>query len=87
MSWASFLWVNACNRVCRSISVTRNDQQKCETKVDSIVMLYHLGSYDLKPIFIKQKCYRTCMWYLNKVWSTKFVDDNEILMVKNDITS
>ena len=79
MSWASCLCVNACDKVCRSISVTWNDQLKCETKVDLIVMLYHLG---LKPIFIKQKCYRTCMWYLNKVWSTNFVDDNEILVVK-----
>ena len=79
MSWASWLCVNAYNKVCRSISITRNDQQKCETKVDSIVMLYHLG---LKPIFIKQNCYRTCVWYLNKVWSANFVDDNEILAVE-----
>ena len=34
---------NACDKVCRSISITRNDQLKCETKVDSIVVLYHLG--------------------------------------------
>ena len=40
-----------------------------------------------KPIFIEQKYYRTCVWYLNKVWSTNFVDDNEILAVENDITS
>ena len=79
MSWALCLCVNACNKVCRSISVTQNDQLKCETKVDSIVILYHLG---FKTNFIKQKCYRTCMWYWNKVWSTNFVDDNEILVVE-----
>ena len=79
MSWASCLCVNACDKECRSISVTQNDQRKCEIKVNSIVMLYHLS---LKLIFIKQKWYRTCMWYLNKVWSTNFVDDNEILVVE-----
>ena len=73
---APCLCVNACDNVCSSISVTQNDQLKCETKVDSIVMLYHLG---FKTIFIKQKCYRTYMWHLNKVWSANFVDDNEIL--------
>ena len=36
------LCVNTCAKVCRLISVTRNDQQKCEMKVNSIVMLYHL---------------------------------------------
>ena len=79
MSRASYLCVNAYDKVCRSISVTRNDQLKYGAKVDSIVMLYHLG---FKTIFIKQKCYRTCVWYLNKVWSTNFVDDSEILAVE-----
>ena len=79
MSWASCLCVNACNKVCRSISITQNDQLKCGIKVNSIVMLYHLG---FKTNFIKQKCYRTSMWYLNKVWSTNCVDDNEILAVE-----
>ena len=79
MSWASCLCVNACNKGCRSISVTQNDQRKYETKVNSIVMLYHLG---FKINFIKQKCYRTYMWYLNKVWSTNFVDDDEIPVVE-----
>ena len=37
------LCVNACNKVCKSILVTQNDRQKWETKVDLIVMLYHLG--------------------------------------------
>ena len=35
-----------------------------------------------KPIFIEQKYNRTCVWYLNKVWSTNFIDDNEILAAK-----
>ena len=43
MSWASCLCINACDKVCRSISVTQNDQLKCEMKVDSIVMVCHLG--------------------------------------------
>ena len=34
-----------------------------------------------KPIFIEQKQYRTYMQHLNKVESTNFVDDNEILGV------
>ena len=33
-----------------------------------------------KPIFIEQKQYRTYMQHLNKVESTNFVDDNEILV-------
>ena len=28
MSWASYFCVNACDKTCRSISVTRNDQLK-----------------------------------------------------------
>ena len=36
-----------------------------------------------KPIFIEQKYYRTCVWHLNKVWSTNFVDDNATLVVEN----
>ena len=44
--------------------------------VDSIAHVYQVG---LKPIFIKQKYYRTCVWYLNKVGSTNFVDDNATL--------
>ena len=36
----------------------------------------------LKLIFIEQKCYRTYMWRLNKVWNINFVDDNEILAVE-----
>ena len=43
MSWASCLYVNACDKVCRSIPVTQNDQLKCETKVDSIVHAYQVG--------------------------------------------
>ena len=43
MSWASCLCVNACDKVCRSISVTWNDRLKCETKVDSIVHAYQVG--------------------------------------------
>ena len=43
--------------------------------------------YGLKQIFIKQKCYRTYMWHLNKVWSTHFVEDsfcfNKIIMLAN----
>ena len=35
-----------------------------------------------KPIFIKQKYYRTCVSYLNKVWSTNFVDDNATFAVE-----
>ena len=34
-----------------------------------------------KPIFTEQKQYRTHMQHLNKVRSTNFVDDNEILGV------
>ena len=37
------LYVNACNKVCKSIPVTQKDRQKWETKVDLIIMLYHLG--------------------------------------------
>ena len=59
--------------------MTRNDQLECETKVDSIVMLYHLS---LKPFFIKQKCYRTYMRHINKVESINFVDDSEIPAVE-----
>ena len=79
MSWASCLCVNACDKACRIISVTQNDQQKCETKVDSIVHVYQVG---FKTIFIKQKCYRTYMWHLNKVWNVRFVYNNEILGVE-----
>ena len=79
MSWASCLCVNACNKVCRSNSVTRNDRQKAKTKVYLIVMLYNLG---LKPILIEQKWYKTPMWHLNKVEGTNFVDGNEILVEK-----
>ena len=82
MSWASCLCVNGCDKVWRSISVTRNDQLKCETKVDSIVHAYQVG---FKTNFIKQKYYRTCVWYLNKVWSINFVDDNEMPMVEKMI--
>ena len=35
-----------------------------------------------KPIFIAQKYYRTCVWYLNKIGSANFVDDNEMLAVE-----
>ena len=48
-------------------------------KVDSIVHVYQVA---LKLIFIEQKCYRTYMWRLNKVWNMNFVDDNQILIVK-----
>ena len=37
------LCVNACNKVCKSIPVTQNNRQKWETKVDLIVILYHVG--------------------------------------------
>ena len=45
----------------------------------SITHMYQLG---FKIIFIEQKCYRTYMWRLNKVWNMNFVDDNEILVVE-----
>ena len=48
-------------------------------KVDSIAHVYQVG---LKINFIKQKYYITCVWYLNKVWSTNFVDDSEIHTVE-----
>ena len=40
---------------------------------------YQVG---LKTNFIEQKYYRTCVWHLNKVWSTNFVDDNVTLAVE-----
>ena len=43
-------------------------------------MLYQVGWK--KTIFIEQKYYRTCVWYLNKVWSTNFIDDNATLAVE-----
>ena len=52
MSWASCLCVNAYNKVCRSISVTRNDQLKCETKVDSIS---HVISLKVENQFLLSK--------------------------------
>ena len=48
-------------------------------KVDSIVHVYQVG---FKTIFIKWKYYRTCVWYLNKVWSINFVNNSEILAVE-----
>ena len=33
MLWASWLCINACDIVCRSVFITRNDQRKRETKV------------------------------------------------------
>ena len=44
--------------------------------------MVHAYQVGFKPIFIKQKYYRTCVWYLNKVGSANFVDDNEILAEK-----
>jgi len=35
-----------------------------------------------KTIFIEQKYYRTCVWHLNKVRSTNFVDDSATLAVE-----
>ena len=46
------LCVNACNKVCKSIPVTQNNRQKWETKVELIVMLYHVG---FKTIFYRTK--------------------------------
>ena len=40
-----------------------------------------------KLFFIEQKYYRTCVWYLNKVWSTNFVYDNATFAVENNMTS
>ena len=42
----------------------------------------HMYQVRFKTNFIEQKCYRTCMWRLNKVWNINFVDDNEILAVE-----
>ena len=50
-------------------------------KVDSIAHAYQVG---LKTNFIKQKYYRTCVWHLNKVWSTNFEDDNATLAVEKE---
>ena len=44
-------------------------------------MIHVIIKQGCKPIFIKQKQYRTYLQHLNKVKSTNFVDDNEILGV------
>ena len=52
MSWASCLCVIACDKVCRSIFVTQNDQQKCEMKVNSIS---HVISLKVENQFLLSK--------------------------------
>ena len=44
----------------------------------------HMYQVRFKTNFIEQKCYRTCMWHLNKVWNINFVDDNEILAIEKE---
>ena len=52
MLWASCLCVNVCDKVCRSISVTQNDQQKYKTKVNSIS---HVISLKVENQFLLSK--------------------------------
>ena len=44
-------------------------------------MIHVIIKQGCKPIFIEQKYYIRYMQHLNKVGSTNFVDDNEILGV------
>ena len=67
-------WVDNALQLKRS---TKMRNESCST-------IRTVNKYGCKLIFIEQKCYGTLLWRVNKVWSTNFEDDNEILGIKKE---